>query len=285
MFSKFIYLTQLLLLSLIIISYIYNSDIRQNKLNNRINLNETNIRRAYMISTDKNSNRSLWSHKLLSSIGFNVQVIIPDYNFKLEPAASLVLNVLNIFDICLSSSQDWCYIFEDDIDINKNVTLDELTKWETEASMLFYLGICLDGINKKHQIDTKYGPQVSTCGHCTHAFVINKIGIHDFINKSFTKPKNYIDKMLLNWCKNKQFGFLVPELKSPSKSKISGHVGYFYQNRQIFESGIDNTIHFNENISLYMKKTGRLGNRMFQFASLLELVINQKRELTTMELR
>ena len=116
-----------------------------NKYNNKI-MNEIKIfyekkRNAYLLTTDFNSPRSIFSKELLQKIGFNVLhfLAIPHD----DPIISHKLSMIQIYNIIENSPDEWSYIFEDDINILEPITLDEIIEYEKiSTNNFFYLGIC-----------------------------------------------------------------------------------------------------------------------------------------------
>ena len=99
------------------------------------------IRHAYLLTTNLNSERTTYSIKILKKIGFIVFVVqhIPHRN----PVISNRLSMKNIYEIIIRSGLSYAYVFEDDIDIHENITLDEIIKYEKLSDQFFRLSLLI----------------------------------------------------------------------------------------------------------------------------------------------
>ena len=98
-------------------------------------------RNAYLLTTNFNSPRAIFSKELLQKIGFNVITFLAIQHD--DPIMSHKLSMVQIYNIIENSTDEWSYIFEDDINILETITLDEIIEYEKiSINNFFYLGIC-----------------------------------------------------------------------------------------------------------------------------------------------
>ena len=197
------------------------------------------IRHAYLLTTDTNSDRTLFSARVLKKIGFVVNII--QHTPHTNPVISNKLSMNNIYDIIVKSGLRYAYVFEDDIDIHENITLDELIMYEKISDQFFYLGIC-ENKGPTTVTDTHY----SVCSHKVmsisgnvrglHAIGLSNSGAKNLLAFSRLSPHIYMDMVLEDFSKLHRANIVRYDLTS----KIPGHRGLFFQARDKFPTTIGN---------------------------------------------
>lgn len=198
------------------------------------------IRHAYLLTTDVKSDRTLFSANVLKKIGFVVNII--QHTPHTNPVTSNRLSMMNIYNIIQNSGFTYAYVFEDDIDIHENITLDELIMYEKISDQFFYLGIC-ENTGRKTVTDTQY----SICGHKVfsisgnvrglHAIGLSNTGAKNLLAFSSLSGHNYMDMVLEEFSTLHRANIVRYDLTS----KIPGHRGLFFQARDKFPTTIGNS--------------------------------------------
>ena len=195
------------------------------------------IRHAYLLTTNVKSERTIFSANILKKIGFTVFVVqhIPHVN----PVISNKLSMKNIYEIIIRSGLSYAYVFEDDIDIHENITLDEIIKYEKLSDQFFYLGICEDK-GDTTVTDTQY----SICSHKVmsisgnvrglHAIGLSNIGAKNLLAFSRLSGHIYMDMVVEDFSRLHRANIVRYDLQS----KIPGHRGIFFQARDKFPTTI-----------------------------------------------
>jgi hypothetical protein len=198
-------------------------------------------RNAYLLTCDSNSERCLFSKKILEDIGFNVILYnaIPNSN----PLTSHKLSMIEIYKIIANDeSSEWSYVFEDDINILENITLDEIIQYENISSHFFYLGLCKYGgfntITKtNHIINGHQVYKISKYVRGLHAVAFSRTGMASFLNfmDNFTN-EGCVDMIL------ESYSIKCPAnvVRIDLQSYIPGHMGIIFQDRNKFKSIISN---------------------------------------------
>jgi len=195
-----------------------------------------NKRVAFLLTGNINSSRAILSKKVLEKIGFHVVFII--YLPHEDNVLSNKLSMQYIYSLFNRLIHNYAYVFEDDINIKKNITLDEIIKYERISPMFFYLGICevnCSGVNKtnikinNHDVYTKSGNVRGL-----HAIGLSKKGAVELLNFSKKSNEKYMDVIL------EQFSLLYPAnvVRYDLSSYIQGHKGIIFQDRVKFPSQI-----------------------------------------------
>lgn len=194
------------------------------------------MRNAYLLSYDITSERSLFSQTVLTKIGFTVHIVpcIPHKN----PLVSNKLSMISIYKKVVETD-DYAYIFEDDINIHEDITLDEIIKYEKISPMFFYLGFCEEinvpiTIRKVAVINNHNVIQIK--GHCRglHAIGMSNQGAQTFLKFIEHSNENYIDVLLDNFTLTYPANIVRYDLES----YIIGHRGILFQDRKKFASYI-----------------------------------------------
>jgi hypothetical protein len=200
----------------------------------------TPIRHAYLLTTNVKSDRTIFSANILKRVGFVVNIV--QHTPHKNPVISNRMSMKNIYEIIIRNGLSYAYVFEDDIDIHQNITLDELIMYEKISDQFFYLGIC-ENKGRKTVTDTQY----SIYGHKVMSISGNVRGLHA-IGLSNTGAKNllafsslsghiYMDMVLDDFSKLHRANIVRYDLTS----KIPGHRGLFFQARDKFPTTIGNS--------------------------------------------
>jgi hypothetical protein len=113
------------------------------------------MRKCYLLTCDSNSERAQFSKKVLEKVGFDVnffQAIPPENNIlsKTNKILSNKNSMLTIYDIIANGEDEWVYVFEDDVNIIEDITIDEIIEYEKISNNLFFLGVCMYEVNSVH---------------------------------------------------------------------------------------------------------------------------------------
>ena len=197
----------------------------------------SDTRIAYLLTTNKDSQRTLFSQQILTQIGFNVALVqhIPHPN----PVISNKISMCHIYELIHNGVDEYAYVFEDDINILENISLSEIIKYEPISKMFFYLGICEDR-GKNTIEDTMYSIHshkvLSISGNVRglHAIGLSKNGAKELVE--FAKQSNfeYMDMILEEFSKKYPANIVRYDLQS----YIYGHRGIVFQDRLRFPSTI-----------------------------------------------
>ena len=194
-------------------------------------MNTTRI--GYLLTTNEQSERYIFSKNLLEKIGFTVHCVkaIPHENKML----SNKLSMQYIYDKIQNSEEGFYYVFEDDINILDNITLDEIIEYEKISPMFFFLGICettniVENTGLKINDYEVYSKSGNVRGH--HAIGLSRVGAELLLK--FSKDNNYYysDEFL------EEFSKLYPAniVRYDLESDIHGHKGIMFQDRNKFPS-------------------------------------------------
>lgn len=193
-------------------------------------------RRCYVLTCDTLSERAQFSYNLLKKIGFDVNFFtaIPHS----DKVISNKISMMSIYDKIAKGEDEWVYVFEDDINILEEISLEELIQYENISSMFFYLGICENG-NRKHNINEKKinNKQVIIVNGFTrglHAIALSKKGAEQLYEFAENSDERYMDVCLENFSKIYPANVVRYDLQS----YIYGHRGIFFQDRDRFPTTI-----------------------------------------------
>jgi len=102
-----------------------------------------NKRTAYVLTLDFESTRAVFSKGLLEKLGFDVILIkgIKGINHE-DKFLKQRHSFHDILSLIKDSQSEYSYVFEDDINILEDITLDEIIEYEKISEMFFYLGMC-----------------------------------------------------------------------------------------------------------------------------------------------
>jgi hypothetical protein len=196
-------------------------------------------RTAYLLTGNENSERTLFSKNVLENIGFCVKCIIyiPNENKVLSNKISMQY-IYELISNTEFESNEFAYVFEDDINIIEQISLDEIILYENISEMFFYLGMCENGynhINTNKVINNNVVYQ--KCGYVRglHAIGLSKKGAIELLNYSKKSTHEYMDMIL------EEFSLIYPanvvryDLYSPD---MPSHRGIIFQDRKRFPSTI-----------------------------------------------
>jgi hypothetical protein len=153
------------------------------------------------------------------------------------------LSMQYIYDIIQNSEEGFYYVFEDDINILDNITLDEIIEYEKISKKFFYLGICEYGGYLAFKSDIKiYGHDVyykQGYAYGLHAVGINTTGAKELLE--FSKKEEFNELYLMDVILNKFCAFYNPSYVvryDLEYSEATGHKGIMFQDRKTFPSMI-----------------------------------------------
>jgi len=202
-------------------------------------------RTAYLLTTDKNSERTLFSQDILKKIGFTVKLVqhTPHSDF----VVSNKISMMGIYTQIYYTDEPYAYVFEDDINMLEDITLDEIVEYEAISPMFFYLGLCKlheSGIkNTNIKINNHDVISISGGVRGLHAIGLSREGAKSLLkfildlqdNNTITSfYKRFMDVTL------EAFSKLHPAhvVRYDLESYIPGHRGVLFQDRNRFPSNI-----------------------------------------------
>lgn len=201
------------------------------------------MRTAYLLTTNERSDRAQFSKKTLENIGFTVVF------FNAIPNADKVLSnkisMMNIYNLIKDNSDEWGYVFEDDINVLEPISIEEIIKYEKISSTFFYLGCCIiprsmfnynSGIrNTGYMINNHPVVSISLGVRGLHGIGINKKGAAELLQFASSVRERYMDVILEQFCSIYPANIVRYDLVSPQDK---GHRGVVYQDRHRFPSTI-----------------------------------------------
>jgi hypothetical protein len=196
-------------------------------------------RTGYILTLNPESDRAVFSKNILEKIGFDVIFIKAIINKN--KVISNKITMQYIYSLIIDSSNDYSYVFEDDINVIEEISLTEIIEYEKFSEMFFYLGVCVYGKNKKNikntDIKVKNHIVYNISGFCRglHAIGLSKKGAETLLQFSSDSNEMYMDVILENFSKIYPANICRYDLES----YISGHKGIFYQDRKMFPSTIN----------------------------------------------
>jgi GR25 family glycosyltransferase involved in LPS biosynthesis len=194
------------------------------------------LRQCYILTCDRSSNRTQFSKNILEKIGFKVNLF--DALPNIDKVLSNKYSMMKIYEIISNGSDEYVYVFEDDINILEDITLDEIIEYESISPMFFYLGLCDYGYKKIKKNKTKINDKsviiVNGSIRGLHAIGLSKKGATDLLNFAKNFSGRYMDMCL------ESFSMIHPAnvLRYDLQSYINGHRGLFFQDRDNFPSTI-----------------------------------------------
>jgi hypothetical protein len=229
MTKKYIYIILLVFLFVILLGliYIYSKTID----------GFSQKRTAYLLTCDKESKRTKFSEDILKKIGFNVELFQCIKNE--DKVLSNKISMLEIYKKIAAGSEEWGYVFEDDINVLDKIDVDELIQYENISKTFFYLGTC--GYENK---DNFYNSE-SVNGHPVakvrgpvrglHAIALSKDGAKELLEFSKDNSEIYMDTILESFSQKHNPNIVRYDLVSPDDG---GHRGIFFQDRNQFPTTI-----------------------------------------------
>jgi hypothetical protein len=194
------------------------------------------LRKCFVLTCNEKSERTQFSKHLLEKIGFQVNLFqaIPNK----DKVLSNKISMMQIYNIIAHGEDEWVYVFEDDINILEEVSLDEIIKYESISSHFFYLGVCDYGFIKntlyKEKINDKNVTVVNGFIRGLHAIGISKKGAGTLFHFARMMEERYMDVCLEKFSEK----FPANVMRYDLESYISRHRGLFYQDRNRFPSTI-----------------------------------------------
>jgi hypothetical protein len=92
-------------------------------------------RKAYILTCNPDSPRSQFSKNVLDKVGFDTIFFNAIRNEN--KVLSNKISMMAIYDIIAKGEDEWVYVFEDDINILQDITVNEIIKYESISSMFF----------------------------------------------------------------------------------------------------------------------------------------------------
>lgn len=194
-------------------------------------------RQAFVLTTDKHSDRAISTESILQEIGFNVTLC--DIIEAKTVACSNRLSMIEIYKRIQLQSSGWSYVFEDDLGKLAPITIDEIIQYEQISSHMFYLGCCVTpsttvSLKTNETINDHYVYSVSDV-RCLHGIGIDSNSVDyilNFINKNVNL--DFLDVILgQQFTKLHNTNVVRFDLSSHT---CSGHRGVLFQDRRKFPS-------------------------------------------------
>ena len=195
-------------------------------------------RTAYILTTNKLSDRTIFSQNVLEIIGFSV--ILVQHIPHQDNVMSNKISMQHIYQLIATGTDNYAYVFEDDINVLEPISLDEIVQYEPISDMFFYLGACTYSNNwnqtSKHAISINNHDvyTMSGCVRGLHAIGLSKLGAGILLDYSKVNTERYMDMVL------EQFSLIYPAniVRYDLESYIRGHRGILFQDRARFPSAI-----------------------------------------------
>ena len=198
----------------------------------------TEIRTCYVLTCNQNSPRTQFSKDVLEKVGFNVNLFdcIPHENKVLSNKISM----MEIYKIVANGSDEWVYVFEDDINILQEIHLNEIIEYEKISTNFFYLGACIPCIENARELNCNKinNHEVAIIAgnvRGLHAIGLSKEGAKDLLSfcEDYTNYE-YMDMILEKFSEKNPANIIRYDLES----YIRDHRGIFFQDRDRFPSSI-----------------------------------------------
>lgn len=196
-------------------------------------------RDAYVLTTDKTSDRAIFSKNLLEKIGFNVilfEAIKDEY-----PMVSHRKSMYAIYEKILETGKEgYYYVFEDDINTLLDVDLEYIINYEKLNQDILYLGCCYNGgeiIKTDKIVNEKKMSKIKGGIRGIHSLAMNKKGVKLLKKLYDDNPKSlHMDVLLEKYSLENPLYLAREDLISPC---CNSHLGIFYQDRDKFKSQLD----------------------------------------------
>jgi hypothetical protein len=188
-----------------------------------------------MLTLDPKSERAIFSKTILEKIGFDVILVKPILHT--DKVLSNKVSMQYIYNLIINSQDNYSYVFEDDINMHEDITLDEIVEYEKYSEMFFYLGLCeYKNIGNKTDIKIRNHNVYNKSGFCRglHAIGLSKKGAEELLIFSQNSKERYMDVILEHFSKIYPANVCRYDLES----YIFGHKGILFQDRKKFPSTI-----------------------------------------------
>jgi hypothetical protein len=194
------------------------------------------MRICYLLTGNPDSERAQSSKNVLEKVGFKVTFF--KFIENKNNALSNKISMLKIYELILKGDAEWCYVFEDDINILEKITIDEIIEYEKISSNLFYLGVCMyEHYKVQYNSEKIRGHSVAIVKgqvRGAHAIAFSKKGVEEILKFSENVNTDHSDVLL------EQYTNISPAnvVRYDLESYIKGHRGIFFQDRNVFPSTI-----------------------------------------------
>ena len=214
--------------------------------------NSSIVRTAYVLTLNTTDARTVNSQNLLEKIGFRVELIraIPHPN---KPHSNK-LSMTYIIELIQNGTDNYAYIFENDISIHEPIDISEIVQYEAISEMFFYLGVCYKKPKKifnwskfKYEkqkyhkfVDTNYTinnhkvKQIVGTVACLHAIAMSKLGAKKILEFSVPHKRSNMDVII----GVSTLTYPANVVRYDLKSYHVGHRGILYQDRRKFKTTI-----------------------------------------------
>ncbi len=193
-------------------------------------------RTAYLLTCDEESHRSISSRSKLEKIGFSVESV------SCEPHEDKVISnkigMQKIYERIANGDEEYCYVFEDDIDTVEEISLAEIIQYEKMSEMFFYLGCCVYAAlpaDTRVKIDQHSVYSVSGGTRCLHAIGLSRKGARELLKFSKSVEIPFMDVIVEEFSRRHPANVVRFDLSSPI---IQGHRGVVFQDRNRHPSTI-----------------------------------------------
>ena len=191
-------------------------------------------RKCYILTIDSESDRYLFCKGVLENVGFSVNPFIAiTHNNKI---LSNKLSMVEIYKLVAKGDDEWVYVFEDDINVLENISIDEIIEYEKISNKIFYLGACFYN-NRRYITNNKVNNHdvyvIDGNVRGLHAIGLSKVGADKLLNFI----ERYDDFECMDMILEKFVEIYTANIvRYDLESYIYGHRGIFFQDRNKFKS-------------------------------------------------
>lgn len=192
-------------------------------------------RTAYLLTCDEKSERSVFSSSVLERIGFSVKPVScePDEDKVLSNKAGM----RKIYESIANGEDEYCYVFEDDINTVEEIYLPEIVQYEKISEIFFYLGCCVHGgaSDTGHRVEGHPVYSVSGGARCLHAIGLSRKWAGELVEFAYQSDISYMDVILERFSEIHPANVVRFDLCSPA---AKDHRGIIFQDRDRHPSTI-----------------------------------------------
>lgn len=198
------------------------------------------MRKAYVLTVDKECERTRFSEKVLQDIGFEVELVLCTPH--VDKVMSNKISMHGIYKKIAEDGDEWAYVFEDDINVLAPIKIDEIVLYERISDMFFYLGLCRPMFDVHNFTRSSYGiagqsVAVVTGEFCRglHAIGLSKRGakaLSAFVDEY--PAERYMDVILALFT----IRYPANVVRYDLESYCPGHRGVLFQDREKFPTQI-----------------------------------------------